>query len=345
VVKFLVMGRAKKIIFISVAVVALAALSAGAYLLLAYRPVEFTDRNGTWVLVPEGGTFGLKSFYAMKYEAKCFSLKGEGLTGGQSGAYDASESPCVRRSGKRIRSDFAGSPIGYVSHDEAKEYCEDIGARLMSNEEFMGIVRGAETVRDNWSGGAEGEGTLYFGNSGVYPSALSGESVPEDEADASAVPQAARRWLALSNGARIYDLAGNLWEHVMRSSEDLKNFVDLPSCSDGAEEWGYCVFGGSADEGVSAAIPYVSAWTEDVTLLYVGPSHPSLLTGEGAGSVYTFKSGGKKSRAGTFLRGGSFSVPEGGAYSLSLKPESSNPADYADVGFRCVKDSRFSLPF
>lgn len=331
------MGKAGKILLASVAVAALAALVVFLCLFLVSRPAEFSDKYGDWVLVPGVGTFNTEDFYVMKYEAKCVSRSsGQNLAGNHLGVYDASKEPCVKESGRTVKSVSSGHSIGYVSHDDAKKYCESIGARLLTNEEFMSIARGVETMEENWIEGI-GEGSLlYFGNSLSRPSALPGEY------EEAAAPDGARRWFALSSGARVYDLSGNLWEHVARSPEDLRNFVDLPSCSDGAEEWGYCSYGAP---GVSADGPYVVKWTDDVSLSYIGPLSPLLATESGAGQIYTFKSGGKKRYAATFLRGGSFSTPRGGIYSLSLKPESENPEDYADAGFRCAKARRFNLPF
>jgi len=339
------MGKAGKTIFAALSAVALAALMAFIWLFLAFRPAEFSDKNGTWVLVPGVGTFNTEDFYVMKYEAKCVDLSsGQIFAGNHLGIYDHSENPCVKGLGRMVKSVQPGHSIGYVSHNDAKEYCESMGAHLLTNEEFMSIARGVETVRENWSGGAEGKGLLYYGNSGAHMSALPGEyEVNEGEMADSAeiISEDGRRWFALSSGARIFDLAGNLWEHVARTSEDLSNFVDLPSCSDGAEEWGYCGYGETAD----SAVPYVANWTDDVSFSYIGPQSPLLTTESGAGEIYTFKSGGKKRYASTFMRGGSFSTPLGGIYSLSLKPESKGLGDYADVGFRCAKSSRFILPF
>jgi len=328
------MGKAGKIIL---ALVAVAALAAFLWFFLASRPAEFSDKYGDWVLVPGVGTFNTEDFYVMKYEAKCVGRSsGQILAGNHLGVYDASKGPCVKESGKMVKSASSGYSIGYVSHDDAKKYCEGMGARLLTNEEFMSIARGIETMEENWIGGNGEESLLYFGNSSARPSAL-----PGGYEEASA-PDGARRWFALSSGARVYDLAGNLWEHVARSPEDLRNFVDLPVCSDGAEEWGYCGYE-APDAPVNS--PYVVKWTDDVSLSYIGPLSPLLTTESGAGQIYTFRSGGKKRYAAAFMRGGSFSTPRGGIYSLSLKPESKDPENYADAGFRCAKDSRFKLPF
>ena len=78
-----------------------------------------------------------------------------------------------------------------------------------------------------------------------------------------------RRTLTLSNGSVVWDLAGNVWQHVQRSVNnvgDLTNTMALPACSDGIAGWGWCKYGNST-------APYVSSWTSDVIRDSVGPSN------------------------------------------------------------------------
>jgi hypothetical protein len=95
-----------------------------------------------------------------------------------------------------------GSPIARITQPEAIAACEGIGGHLITNDEWMTIVRNIELVPDNWSSGIIGEGYLPRGNSS--------SSGAMDATDA--LSGITKRTLKLSNGEVIWDLAGNAWE-------------------------------------------------------------------------------------------------------------------------------------
>ena len=61
------------------------------------------------------------------------------------------------------------TPIATLTHTQAIAACQSLGAgyHLVTNDEWMAAARSAESVADNWSGGAVGSGGMFRGNTGV----------------------------------------------------------------------------------------------------------------------------------------------------------------------------------
>lgn len=295
---------------------------------LALAPAVFPHN---WVKVPGNSTFGTNDFYVMKYEAKynktvdgvgddaatanCVASSGDGLDWSDAGCSDAT----------KVMAGADGSPIVTISHTQAVSACTSIGAHLLTNDEWMTIARNAEQASSNWSGGSVGSGCLFRGNNGTADTCGYNGSDPEKGTQRNAKAS----W-TLSNGSIIWDIAGNVWEHVKRSVNnvgDLTTAMALPACSDGLAAWGWCDF-------VTAA-PYISAWSSDVAQASIAPSNAAWYASQGMGRVYTYKNGTNQSTT-VFIRGGYWGDGAyAGAFTLYLRWGAGDTGYF--VGFRCAR--------
>ena len=309
----------------------------------AQNPQSFQSGNNlalgggsAWVLVPGNAAFGTPNFWVMKYDAKCVS---SGATAGLTSpatayqTYDNSATNCTSAQSRGASSVPDGYPIANISHTTAVSYCASIGAHLLTNDEYMTIVRNAEAVGSNWTGGAVASGALYSGHNDNAPAYALPASADDSDGyygtgNASSSNQ--RRTLALGNGSVVWDFAGNVWEHVQRSGSnvgDLTTTMALPACSNGTLGWEWCEY--------STTIPYVSAWSSDVAQAKVGPSNTGWNSTQGMGQVYTYGTGVNQGTT-VFIRGGHWSNGSiAGAFALYLVWAAGNTDGY--VGFRCAR--------
>lgn len=278
-----------------------------------------------WVLVPGNSTFGTPSFWVMKYEAKCISGMTP-LTSPNTGynTYDNFSQPCT--GSYYVASTVSGYPIANISHNTALSYCQSIGAHLMTNDEWMTIARNAEQVGSNWSGGSPSSGYLPRGNSNSSAAQDGSSQYGTGYSDFTHL-----RTLTLSNGSVIWDIAGNVWDHVERSvtnAGDLTTTMALPACSNGTAGWEWC-------EYASPGSPYVSSWSSDVAQAKVGPSNTSWYSSQNVGQVYTYGTGASQGTT-VFLRGGGWdNAADAGAFTLYLAWGTGDTHYY--VGFRCAR--------
>jgi prepilin-type N-terminal cleavage/methylation domain-containing protein len=288
-------------------------------------------QGGDWIRVPGNPDYDTEDFWVMKYEAKCVDADGLALFSPADENYDTyydSNAPCTAANNRYISSRKDGFAIARVSHNSAKEYCESIGAHLLTNEEYMTIARNAENVGSNWSGGSKGSGYIYSGHNDGAPLKVIQASLDTDGyANTGNTSGSQRRTLTLSNGEVIWDIAGNLWENVMRTPADIQTTIDLPACTDGST-WGYCEYG-------SSTTPYIAGWTADVSQSYVGSSNASWNSSQGVGQIFTYKDGTDKGTT-VFRRGGHWnSKTSAGIFATYLYW--TGPATGDSVGFRCAR--------
>ncbi|MCX6702473.1 MAG: hypothetical protein NTW60_01225, partial [Candidatus Wolfebacteria bacterium] len=241
--------------------------------------------------------------------------------------YDSS-APCTSANGKYIASTPDGYPIAYISHNTALTYCQSLGAHLLTNDEYMTIARNAEQVSGNWSGGSPGSGYMYPGHNDNAPA----YALIADTNDANGyfgeTNQGGnqRRTLTLSNGSVIWDMAGNVYQHVQRSvnnAGDNTNTITTPTCSSGAT---WCEYAGAG--------AHITAWNDaSFSAATVGPSNGSWYSSQGMGQVYPATG----ANSGTvFFRGGNWNNGTyGGVFTLFLTWGTGNAGDY--VGFRCAR--------
>ena len=286
--------------------------------------------GGDWIKVPGSSTFGTTDFEVMKYEPKCLNASGTPLTSPTDSAYETyydSSAPCTAANNRYISSQKDGFVITRISHDTAKTYCTSIGAHLITNEEWMTIARNIEQVSSNWSGGSVGNGFLYSGHNDDTPSkALSAGPDASPYVNTENTSGNQRRTLALSNGEVIWDLSGNLREHVQRTSSDIQTAIATPTCSTGTG-WQWCNYD-------TATSPYISAYSTDVVQNQISPSNLTWTAATNrVGRVYT-NSG---AAGGTiFTRGGAWDY---GSYAgvFELQMDLSGSSTSGSIGFRCAR--------
>lgn len=281
---------------------------------LALAPGVFP---GGWISLPNGT-------FVMQYEAK-YDKDGDGQGDTASAANCPADSGAGldwRDSGcgtaGKIVSTANGAPIVHITHDQAKAACAALGAHVIRNDEWMAIARDAEQVASNWSSGTVGSGCLFRGNVGAADSCGYDGADPEQSTGRNAKAK-----LTLSNGAGIWDIAGNVWEHVLRDANDtLTTDVDHPDTASGGAAFNWREF---------TAITSYGALSYDI----IRPSNVSWDASYGMGRIYTCDScSGSTQRV--FLRGGYWADgADVGAFTLLLAwtPSTQDGA----VGFRCAR--------
>lgn len=263
-----------------------------------------------WVAVPGNGTFGTSDFYVMKYEAKCIQTSNNTpliapLTGVDS--YDNSAQTCTGAS-RYVASTPGGYPIGSISHATAVSYCDALDAHLMTNAEWMTIARNAEQVDENWTNGSVGDGALKRGNSSSGNTAMEGFD---------SLSGTNTRTMTLSNSSVIWDLAGNVWNHVKK--DDADTLVDNLPTDGGADGWRFIQHTAITGYG-------------DLSYDEIRPSNASWNTIQGMGKVYTYN-GAFASRV--LVRGGRWGgSTAAGAFALMLFWDVDDTS--GSLGFRCV---------
>lgn len=265
-----------------------------------------------WIEIP--GT----SNCVMKYEAK--------IQGNDEG-YQAYDSAFV------AESRASGTPWNNITSYQAKDECTAIGAHLITNAEWMTIAR---NIENNSAQNENASGELYRGNSSLGSGSYNGHPASTDDNDGyymvssndiffnifgfklidevhavasqmcSLDSSTQRRTFILSNGAVIWDFAGNAAEYTSA----VINATQLPAVN-GCVEFKDIVDWGSLNSGDIQA--------QNVNKIGIGNL-----------CFYSYLSGEL-----SYIRGGhSSSCFNGGPYSISFF--SSNDL-VAFTGFRCVK--------
>ena len=139
------------------------------------------------------------------------------------------------------------------------------------------------------------------------------------------------RTLTLSNGSIIWDFAGNLWQHVQRSTMnhgDLTTTIASPTCSSGTPGTGeYCQYGNSTN-------PYITTYNDSsFSATTIGPSNSSWDSNQGIGMVDGYDGSLYGS---VFWRGGGWNrSANDGIEALNLV-YTANAAN-SMAGFRCAR--------
>jgi len=121
-----------------------------------------------------------------------------------------------------VTSSYEGNPLASILATRAKTACRNISIEsgscdIMSNAQWMAIARDIEATAANWSGGAVGEGKLNQGHSDGTPAnalSISDPTDPWDQTVQDNTDWSQKRTFVLSNGAVIWDFAGNVREIV-----------------------------------------------------------------------------------------------------------------------------------
>ncbi|MFC1612803.1 LamG-like jellyroll fold domain-containing protein [Patescibacteria group bacterium] len=277
-----------------------------------------------YVFVPGNSTYSTSDFCVMQYEAK-YDSNDDG-TGDDAPTeckyntdYDtwdwgkdvATECGYDVNETARVVSTAAGSPIAGITHTEALSACPS-GDHIITNDEWMTIARDAEQVNANWTGGEVGSGCLFAGNNGDATCGYNGDD-PE-----KGTGRNARAKFILSSGEEVYDISGNVWEHVKVDASD--TLIDDTPTDGGAAEWRWIEFTAITGYG-------------DLSYDQIRPSNSSWNADQGMGRLYTYN-GVSSNRV--FLRGGMWSDDtNAGAFTLSLNWTAST--QHYTVGVRCAR--------
>lgn len=100
-----------------------------------------------------------------------------------------------------------GAPWVRINYHDAAAACAAAGLAMITETQWLAIATDAARQDCNWTKGKVGHGKLFSGiRKGNVDSAQPGTYEPEDAKE--------RRWLTLSNGERICDINGNVWQWV-----------------------------------------------------------------------------------------------------------------------------------
>ncbi|MFB6200237.1 MAG: SUMF1/EgtB/PvdO family nonheme iron enzyme [Candidatus Nanohaloarchaea archaeon] len=227
------------------------------------------------------------------------------------------------------KDDGSGNPVSTATDSlwlninwfQAKKQCRQLGDdyHLITEAEWMTIVDNAMRQQGNWADGTIGSkvsngGGLYRGNVGQSDSVSYDASSDRDTRAVSNRPRKA--YFKLSNGNRVYDISGNVWEWTQ----------------------GYMTTNGVPEPGNNGWTEY-TAITNFRSMEDEKPMNPAWNSTNGIGKIYLDQSpfGVSKTDGNIHAvqRGGDWdNGARAGALSVTLY---NAPSDsYSNFGFRCA---------
>lgn len=112
----------------------------------------------------------------------------------------------------------SAAPWVEINFADSKAEAEKAGLKLITELQYLAIAHNISGVAINWTSGVVGEGSLFQGLHGdTVEEAQAGDYVPEEESE--------RRWFELSNGERIYDIAGNCYTWIFDDVQGDENGI------------------------------------------------------------------------------------------------------------------------
>ncbi|MCX6740905.1 MAG: hypothetical protein NTY61_00705, partial [Candidatus Parcubacteria bacterium] len=241
-----------------------------------------------------------------------------------------------------------GSPIAGITNTQALTACPT-GYHLITNDEWMAVVRDAEQVASNWSNNSVGSGCLFRGNNGTADTCGYNGADPEKGSGRNA-----KAMLTLSNNQTIWDIAGNVWEHVKNTgttgNDTLISLQDNPEAtSDGSTpitdagfNWSdFATGGGLARWTILTQASYYGDLdndgdSDDDDKAFLRPSNDSWSAAQGMGRLYHYSNSSTATDSYVFVRGGDWaSGASTGAFALALDWAVGNSRDI--IGFRCAR--------
>lgn len=329
-----------------------------------------------YVLVPGSDLYHTSDFCVMKYDAKCaikndltqgLQPDGSSLCAGRSkgvlnGTYANDGPGCSCVGDRQVVSTKSGFPITFIPEsggtDNAQNYCQSIGAHLITNAEWMTIARNVEQVTANWCDpngtgcgnppGASGKvlanghfdnlGEKSASNGNIHGALIAADDdmpcfgTTTDGSNRCGGISSQKRTLTLSNGAVMWDFAGNVWQWV----DIVVRRMDQPkSATKGKLDVGW-----TRSDFAPGSLP--SVITDDGKGDLLGydafrPSNPSWNANNGVGRIYHYSgSNDTDTTLYTFIRGGNWRHgTDDGAFTVHMSPVPTK-AHIDDVGFRCV---------
>ena len=271
-----------------------------------------------WIKVPGNSTFGTSDFWVMKYEAKCADssgLLGSAIYDAGYQVYSASGYPC-NASGRYLTTAPTGYPIGLISQSVSNDYCQSIGARLITNNEWQTIAWNVQNVSSNWSGGSVGSGYLGRGNSNGSAAKIASADDTNSTYLTGYVDFAHRRTHVLSNGQIIWDLAGNIYEWT----NDTITGANQPYAAPAGFGW--------------REYTVITSWGT-MTQATAGPANNAWNATQGMGRIYSDGSAANATVYGFIRSGGWDTDTYAGVENLTMYRSPINT--YYNAGFRCVR--------
>ena len=291
-----------------------------------------------YILVPGNSDYKTTDFCVMKYDAKCTNPDPKCVT--NEGVYKNSNPNCACTGNYKIVSKADGSPITFIPEDDgtqtsAKVYCQNIGAHLMNNNEWMTIARNVEEIPANWCsqngtncGNTPGTAGKILANGHndsnpnyALPEGSDSEPCFGTTTDGSNVcggKTSQKRTLTLSNGNIIWDFAGNVWQWVdaMIQRKDQPRTI-IPGLGNDGWTW-----------GEFQTVPYSNDFD---------PSNPNWSAKQGVGRIFHFNSlRDTDTTLYTYIRAGNWRHGyDSGAFTIHMQPVPGKTG-IDDVGFRCV---------
>ncbi len=127
-------------------------------------------------------------------------------------SFQVSQYVCTQNSAGHAAITADGTPWVSINFEEAKAACIAAGYALITELQWLAIAHDVAAQGINWTGGKVGEGKLFQGlRNDTVRYAQPGSYVPPDTDE--------QRWLTLSNGERICDLNGNVYQWVFDDAQ------------------------------------------------------------------------------------------------------------------------------
>lgn len=221
--------------------------------------------NDEWIKVPSNaGGMGLDEFYVMKFEARAWTdLNTDNVIDDTGAGGEVDDNGCLEVACTTPNWGLSNLPVSIpinqpwrlIDAQNAALRCQSLGAnyQLISNDHWMAMARDIENQAQNWTGdfiGGGGGNCLFRGNTGeltVGDGSNLGDScgynaTPDPD---SGIIRDLRSIHTLSNGAQIYDLAGNLPEWTDWDKDTIDFQLGPTTCLDnGWEELSVVACGG-----------------------------------------------------------------------------------------------------
>jgi hypothetical protein len=227
-------------------------------------------------------------------------------------------------------------PIADITQHAAIPACKSIWAHLKTNNEWMGIARNIEQQVGNW--------VISTSSVAYIPNWVSNDTAhwcwgtnTKTQYVSLTRSRATKTWgwfwntacdekrqLTLSNWAKIWDLAGNIWEHTNKANTIDWNNYNSNSFRLSNACWGNTRYSFSGNDWVAEC-----SWANSYTYNNIWPTTISLNSANWIWRIYSYNTENN-----IFLRGGAASDAAGaGLFALNLIWAVSS--QNRGVGFRC----------
>lgn len=249
-----------------------------------------------------------------------------------------------------IVSTAEGVPVGWISQFVSSMVCEDLGGRMINNDDWMTIARNIELVPDNWSEGKIGEGFIPRGHSNnnyLSKTAVLEASVDDTNGyfmiDSINFPQNKRTHI-LTNGEVIWDFSGNIFtwtDDIIFRKDQVTGFNDSTDVIN-TSGWNWFDYYKEGGHNRHIKYNYLEGTTFKFKDLFLLTSPFYNANNNWIGKIHTYSDPDDDDETiFGFLRGGSKNYGiHAGILTLRLR----NPPDtgiYVGTGFRCILEPKF----